>query len=86
MPFLVLKMRFELVSFGLIIIANTSNKVLVAQQQQGLKIPKKQHPLKNKPNNKGPKLKPSQSTTALHGDKATEFKGTKTGRHCNFCD
>ena len=69
---------------SLIKTANSSNKALVAQQSQGSKNPKKEHPKKNgfKPNNKGPK----QDKATQQNDKSNKGKGKKIDRHCNFCN
>jgi hypothetical protein len=74
----------KLVQLGVINIAGTSNKALVAQQKDKPKNPKKQHPCHNKKQYKGPKL--TQTTFAPNGDKGAKYKNKKSDRHCNFCD
>jgi hypothetical protein len=74
----------NIVQLGVIITACTSNKALDAQQKDKPKNPKKQHPCYNNKKHKGPK--PTQTTSALNGDKGEKYKNKKTGRHCNFYD
>jgi hypothetical protein len=57
----------KLVQLGVINVAGTPNKALVAQQKDKPKYPKKQHP---RYNNKQPKgSKPAQIASAPNGDK-----------------
>jgi hypothetical protein len=72
----------KIVQLGVINTTSTSNKALVAQQNNKSKNPKKQHPRHNK-QNKGPKL--SQPTSVPNGDKEEKSKNKKTNRHCYFC-
>jgi hypothetical protein len=73
----------NLVQLGLINTAGTSNKTLVAQNKDKPKNPKKQRPLHNNKQKKGPK--PTQIASAPNGDKGAKYKNKKTDRHCNFC-
>jgi hypothetical protein len=57
----------KLVQLGVINIAGTSNKALVAQQKHKPKNPKKQHPRYNNKQHKGPKS--TQTTSAPNGEK-----------------
>jgi hypothetical protein len=76
--------EYKLVQLGLINTVGTSNKALVAQQKDKPKYPKKQHPLYNNKQHKGPK--PTQTASTLNGDKGEKYKSKNTNRHCNFCD
>jgi hypothetical protein len=62
----------------------TSNKALVPQQKNKPKNSMKQHPHHNNKQHKGPK--PTQTASALNGDKGAKYKNKKTDRYCNFCD
>jgi hypothetical protein len=62
----------KLVQLGVINIAGTPNKALVAQQKYKPKYPKKQHPRYNNKQHKGLKL--------------AKYKNKKTDIYCNFCD
>jgi hypothetical protein len=61
---------------------STSNKVLVVQQKDQYKYPKKQHPRNNK-QKKG--YKPSQPTSTPNGNKGPKSKSKKTNKHWNLC-
>jgi hypothetical protein len=74
----------KLVQLGVINTASTSKKILVAQQKDKPKYPKKQHPSYNKKQHKGPK--PAQTASVHNGGKGEKYKNKKTDRHCNFCD
>jgi hypothetical protein len=74
----------KLVQLGVINIASTSNKALVAQQKDKPKYPKKQHSRYNNKQHKDPK--PAQTASTPNGDKGAKYKNKKTDRHCNFCD
>jgi hypothetical protein len=74
----------KLVQLGVINIAGTSNKALVAHHKDKPKYPKKQHPHYNNKHYKGPK--PAQITSTPNGDKGAKYKNKKTDKHCNFCD
>jgi hypothetical protein len=74
----------KLVQLGVINVAGTSNKALVAQQKDKPKNPKKQHPHYNNKQHKG--SKPTEKASAPNGDKGEKYKNKKTNRHCNFCD
>jgi hypothetical protein len=74
----------KLIQLGVINTACTSNKALVAQQKDKPKYPKKQHPLYNNKQYKGPK--PAQTDSTPNGDKGAKYKNKNTNRHCNFCD
>jgi hypothetical protein len=74
----------KLVELGVINTAGTSNKVLVAQQKNKPKNPKKQHHHYNNKQHKGPK--PTKIASTPNGDKGAKFKNKNTDKHCNFCD
>jgi hypothetical protein len=74
----------KLLQLGVIKTVGTSNKVLVAQQKDKPKYPKKQHPHYNNKQPKGPK--PAQTASAPNGDKGEKYKSKNTNRHCNFCN
>jgi hypothetical protein len=65
----------KLMKLGVMRIASTSKKSLVARQKDKSKNPKKQHPFQNKKQNKG--LKPSQSASTPNGDKEEKSKSKK---------
>jgi hypothetical protein len=74
----------KLVQLGVINIAGTSNKALVAQHKDKPKYPKKKHHRYNNKQHKGPKA--AQTSSAPNGDKGEKYKSKNTNRHCNFCD
>jgi len=59
--------QYKLVQIGVINTAGTSNKSLVAQQNDKHKNPKKKHPHRNNKQNKGPK--PTHTTPVPNDDK-----------------
>jgi hypothetical protein len=62
-----IKEEDKLVQLGVINVAGTSNKALVAQQKDKPKYPKKQHPRYNNKQPKGPK--PAHIASDPNGDK-----------------
>jgi hypothetical protein len=74
----------KLIQLGVINTVGTSNKVLVAQQKDKPKYPKKQHPRYKIKQYKGPK--PGQTASTPNADKGEKYKNKNTNRHCNFCD
>jgi hypothetical protein len=62
----------NLVQLGVISTTSTSNKALVFHQKDKPNNTKKQHPLHNNKQYKGPK--PAQTTFAPNGDKGEKYK------------